>query len=191
VRIKDEVKRTTSIRGDRSLTTTHFAFAVLLGMLLNLNRDEWFVALLFGVVIDADHLFAVPRYVSDNGVAAILSPTWDDGSGLPWKSSFHHPEGAFVVGYLAIGWRLFIPFLFWGTHLAIDEFQLATIEYSGIIELIFLSAVVGGIVVLGYRRWLAVEPDGDFQHYMAYLKSTLKRHLSRRPVAQPPSEGTI
>ena len=187
MRIKDEFNRTTSIRGDRSLTTTHFAFAVLLGMLLNLNRNEWFVALTFGVVIDADHLFAMPRYVSDNGVAAILSPTWDDGSGLPWKSSFHHPEGAFVVGYLAIGWRLFIPFLFWGTHVAIDEFQLATIEHSGIIESVFLSAVVGGIIALGYKRWLELEPEGDFQHYLSYVKRTLRNSLTYRSAIQPPS----
>jgi len=160
-------------------------------MLLNLNRDEWFAALTFGVVIDADHLFAAPRYVSDNGVAAILSPTWDDGSGLPWKSSFHHPEGAFVVGYLAMGWRLLIPLVFWGTHVAIDEFQLATIEHSGVIESVFLSAVVGGIVSLGYKRWLALEPEGDFQQYMAHVKKTLKSVLSSRPVPQPPSEGTI
>ena len=191
VRIKDETSWVTSVRGDCSLTTTHFAFAVLIGMLLNLNRDEWFAALTFGVVIDADHLFAVPRYVSDNGAAAILNPTWDDGSGLPWKSSFHHPEGAFVVGYLAFGWRLFIPFLFWGMHVAIDEFQLSTIEYSGVIESVFFSSAVGAIVALGYKRWLEVEPDGDFRHYLTYVRTMLKNLLSRRSVAQPPVGGTI
>ena len=160
-------------------------------MILNLDRDEWFAALTFGVIIDADHLFAVPRYVSENGVAAILNPSWDDGSGLPWKSAFHHPEGAFVVGYLSIGWRLLIPLIFWGTHVAIDEFQLATIEYSGLIESIFLGAVVVGIVSLGYSRWLHLEPDGDFRLYMAHLKKTAGRALSSRPAPQPPSEGTI
>lgn len=159
-------------------------------MLLNLNRDEWFVALTFGVIIDADHLFALPRYVSDNGAGAILAPTWDDGSGLPWKSAFHHPEGAFVVGYLAIGWRLFIPFLFWGSHLLIDEFQLATLEYSAFIESIFLSAVVGGIVILGYKRWSALEPDGDFRQYLVYVKKWFKDALSLRPSSIPPSGDT-
>ena len=172
------------------LTTTHFAFAILLGMLLNLNRDEWFVALTFGVVIDADHLFALPRYVSDNGAAAILSPTWDDGSGLPWKSSFHHPEGAFVVGYLAVGWRLFIPFIFWGSHVAIDEFQLATLGHSAAIETVFLTSVVGGILALGYTRWLGLEPEGDFRHYLIHVKDWLASSLSGRAIRDSPSEDT-
>lgn len=160
-------------------------------MLLHLDREEWFVALAFGVFIDADHLFALPRYVSDNGAAAILSPTWDDGSGLPWKSSFHHPEGAFVVGYLAIGWRFLIPLLFWGTHLTIDEFQLATLQHSAIIESVFLCAVVGGVVFLGYTRWLELEPEGDFQKYLLHVKDWLRKALSGHPVPEPPSQGTI
>ncbi len=160
-------------------------------MLLNLDRQEWFAAITFGVVIDADHLFALPRYVSDNGAGAILSPTWDDGSGLPWKSSFHHPEGAFVVGYLAIGWRFLIPLLFWGSHVAIDEFQLATLEHSTIIESVFLAAVVGSILMLGYRRWLELEPEGDFQQFLLYVKERMRSALTARPAPQPPSEGTI
>ena len=60
------------------LTTTHLLVAVLIGLVLNLNRDEWFVALLFGVAIDLDHVFAAPRYISQNGWAAILRPTWSD-----------------------------------------------------------------------------------------------------------------
>lgn len=143
------------------------------------------------MVIDADHLFALPRYVSDNGVAAILRPTWDDTSGLPWKSVFHHPEGAFIVGYLSVGWRLLIPLLFWGTHVAIDEFQLATIEHSAVIESVFLSVVVTGIFVLCYKRWLELEPDGDLQQYLIYVKERLRSALSSRSVPQPPSEDTI
>ena len=141
-------------------------------------------------MIDADHLFALPRYVSDNGVGAILSPSWDDGSGLPWKSSFHHPDGAFVVGYLALGWRLFIPMIFWGTHVAIDEFQLATLQYSAVIESVFLTSMVIGILVVGYRRWLDMEPDGDFKQYLAHLKTRAKELVSPKPSSLPPSGGT-
>ena len=145
----------------------------------------------FGVIIDADHLFALPRYVSDNGVAAILRPTWDDGSGIPWKSSFHHPEGAFVVGYLAVGWRFLIPLLFWGTHVAIDEFQLATLEYSAIVESVFLGVAITGIFVLGYWRWLKLEPDGDLRQYLVHIRERVRSGLSLRPAPSPPSEGTI
>jgi len=151
----------------------------LLGLLLNLDRNEWVVALSFGVLIDADHLFALPRYVHDNGAAAILAPTWDDGSGLPWKSAYHHGDGAFVVGYLSVGSRLFYPFIFWGIHVAMDELQLATIEYTTPIEAAIFSSVVVGIVYIGYFRWHALEPDKGFSDYLSHLKSIVKKSVGR------------
>ncbi len=145
------------------------AIAILIGLLLNLNRDEWFVAITFGVLIDADHLFATPRYVADNGLGAILRPTWDDASGEPWKSLYHDPVGAFIVFPLAIGWRYLIPFLFWGSHLAIDEFQLATLEYSAIIESAVLVGVVGGIVYVTYSRWGALREEPSLRAFFAEI----------------------
>jgi hypothetical protein len=146
---------------------------------MNLDRNEWVVALSFGVLIDADHLFALPRYVSDNGAAAILRPTWDDASGLPWKSAYHYGEGAFVVGYLSLGSRLFFPFIFWGVHVAMDELQLAAIGYSTPIEVAILSSTVVGIVYIGYFRWHALEPDKNFADYVSYLKTWMKKSLGR------------
>ncbi len=151
----------------------------MLGLLLNLDRNEWVVALSFGVLIDADHLFALPRYVQDNGAAAILAPTWDDGSGLPWKSAYHYGDGAFIVGYLSIGSRLFYPFMFWGVHVAMDELQLAAIKYSTPIEAAILSSVVLGTVYVGYFRWRALEPDKGFADYMTYLKGYVKKAVGR------------
>ncbi|MEM4276121.1 MAG: hypothetical protein QXQ13_01355 [Thermoplasmata archaeon] len=160
------------------LTTTHLAVAVLLGMLMNLDRDEWFVALTFGLFLDIDHLFAAPRYVSDNGWGALLAPTWEDGSGLPWKSAFHHPEGAFIVGYLSVGWRLCIPLLFWGSHLALDELQLATLDHSAIVESAVLAAALGGILWVGYWRWSRLEPGEDFLGFLRHLATRISSVLS-------------
>jgi len=157
------------IQGDRTLTTTHLAAAVLIGLLLNLNRDEWFVALTFGVFIDADHLFALPRHVSDNGWAALLWPSWDDGSGLPWRSLLHQPIGFFVVAPLAIGWRYMLPLLFWGVHVGMDELQMATLEHSAVIESTLLAAVCSGILALQYRRWVALSPGSGFTDYLDHL----------------------
>jgi len=146
---------------------------------MNLDRNEWVVALSFGVLIDADHLFALPRYVHDNGATAILAPTWDDGSGLPWKSAYHFGDGAFVVGYLSVGSRLLYPFVFWGVHVAMDELQLATIDYSTPIEVAILSSAVLGTVYLGYFRWHALEPDKGFAEYVTYLKGYIKKAVGR------------
>jgi hypothetical protein len=161
--------------GDRSLTTTHFAVSVLLGLLLNLDRNEWVVALSFGVLIDADHLFAIRRYVADNGYAAILRPTWDDASGLPWKSAFHYGEGSFIVGYLSIGSRLFYPFIFWGLHITMDDLQLATLKYSTPIESVVFSSAVIGIVSIGYYRWHALQPESGFGDYVGFLGARIRK----------------
>jgi len=146
------------------------AVSVLIGLLLSLNRDEWFIALTFGVLLDADHLFAAPRYISDNGLAAILRPTWEDGSGLPWKSLLHYPIGFFVVAPLSIGWRYLLPLLFWGVHVGIDEFQSATLEHTTAIESVLFVSTCLGIFAIKYRRWIALTPDGDLSGYLSHLK---------------------
>lgn len=147
-------------------------------MLLNMSRDEWFVALTFGVLIDADHVFAMPRYVSDNGWDAILRPIWDDGSGLPWKSLFHYPVGAFVVAPLAIGWRYLIPLLFWSVHVFLDYFQSWTIEYSAPVESLLIVGVSSGIVFVAYSSWKHLEPDGDFRIFTKRVAARMRSSAS-------------
>lgn len=142
---------------------------------MNLNKDEWFIAITFGVLIDADHLFAAPRYISDNGLAAILRPSWDDASGLPWKSLFHDPIGVFIVAPLSIGWRFLLPLVFWGMHVAADELQAATLDQSAIVESAMLCAVIVAIVFVTYSRWRALAPKPGlrcfFEHSWAEAKA--------------------
>jgi hypothetical protein len=159
------------------LTTTHILAVVLIGLLLNLNRDEWFIALMFGVAIDLDHVFAAPRYISDNGLAAILRPSWDDGSGLPWRSLMHSPVFAFVVIPLSVGWRFFLPLLLWGTHLGMDYIESATIPHSTPIDIGFMTACSAGIVFLVYRHWSDLRPDSDFNQFVSYLSGSLRASL--------------
>ena len=166
------------------LTTTHLAVTLLLCLILNLNRDEWFVALMFGVMIDADHLFGTPRYVSHNGWAALLRRSWDDGSGLPWKSLLHYPVGAFVVVPISVGWRYFLPVLFWAMHLELDHIQTATLSWSTPIEAALMTSSCIGIVFILYRDWSEAQPDGDFRQFiktmgfrLAGYGSALRRRL--------------
>ncbi len=148
------------------LTTTHVAVTILFCMVLNLNRDEWFVAITFGVLIDADHLFGAPRYISHNGWDALLRRSWDDGSGLPWKSLLHYPVGAFVVLPLSVGWRYFLPILFWATHLGLDYTQNATGAWSTSIEAAMMTSSCVGIVWILYRDWSYGQPEGDFRGFV-------------------------
>lgn len=137
------------------LSVTHLTVVVLAAMFLRLNRHEWFIALMFGVVIDADHLFALPRYVGDNGWAAVLRVSWDDSSGLPWKSWFHYPLAAVVVGHLSLGWRFALPLLFWSVHLSMDWLQPAIGGYNTAVESSILALSSAGIVYLSYTDWSA------------------------------------
>jgi len=153
------------------LTTTHLVIAVLMGLLLNLNRDEWFAALTFGVIIDADHLFALPRYVDDNGWTAIFRPTWDDESGLPWKSLLHYPVGAAIIGPLAVGWRYMIPLTFWAVHVSIDELQNELIAYTNPIEAVMFAGAFAGVLFVGYSRWAELREDATFKGYLRHVGS--------------------
>jgi hypothetical protein len=125
---------------------------------------------MFGVLIDGDHIFAAQRYISDNGYAAILSPTWDDGSGHTWKSLFHYPVGFFLVAPLAIGWRFMVPLLFWSVHLGMDYLQIEVVKYSTPMETLVFVSACAGILFVQFRAWRDLRPESDFSEYLAYLQ---------------------
>ena len=161
------------------LTTTHLAVAVFVGLLLRLNRDEWFIAIMFGVIVDADHLLALPRYVEANGWGAILRQTWDDGSGLPWRSWFHHPMSAIVVGHLSEGWRFLVPLPFWAMHLGLDWLQLAVSEHNTLVEGAILAGSIGGILYVKYGDWSTLSGQFGIRSYMGYLVTCSVACISR------------
>jgi hypothetical protein len=161
------------------LTTTHLAVALFVGMLMRLNRDEWFIAIMFGVIVDADHLFALPRYIEANGWGAILRQTWDDGSGLPWRSWFHHPMSAIVVGHLSEGWRFLLPLPFWAIHLGMDWLQLAASEYNTVIESSILLVSIGGILYVGYSDWVSLSEQSGVRRYANHLLASSRVFVMR------------
>jgi len=163
--------------GDRTLTTTHLAVVVLFGLLINLNKNEWMVVMLFGVIVDLDHIFAAPRYIGDNGWSAVLRPTWDDGSGEPYKSLFHEPVGFFVMAPLAQGWRYLLPLLAWSSHVVLDWLQNATLAYSALVESAVLIAACAGIVAVAYSRWSEVREESTFRTYVLYLRDEVRTYL--------------
>lgn len=162
---------------DHTLTTTHLAVVVLFGLLVPLNKNEWLVLLMFGVVVDFDHVFAAPRYIGDNGWSAVLRPTWDDGSGEPYKSLFHEPIAFFVVSPLSIGWRYLLPLLAWSSHVGLDWLQNNTLAYSAPVEAAMLSAACAGVLVVAYTRWSEVREESSFGLYVLYLRDAVKTYL--------------
>lgn len=160
------------------LTTTHFVVVVFVAMLLSLDRNEWFIVLLFGVALDFDHLFALPRYVSDNGWDALLRQSWDDASGEPWKSWFHYPLAAIVVGHLSSGWRLALPLSFWSLHLGMDGLQLMLGDLNTVVETAIMLGSVAGILYVSYSRWSLTSGGAGLKTYADFLASSSKAKLS-------------
>ena len=157
-------------------------------MVLNLNRHERFVALLFGVFIDLDHLLAVPRYLADNGISSMLTFDFEDPEGLPWKSLLHRPVGAFIILPMAVGWRFFIPATFWGIHILLDVFQQSSALYSLPLEAAVFSMVVGAIVVLDYKGMTRTKGEQTVREYCEDLGRRLSWLAGR--VMRTPSDST-
>ncbi len=151
------------------LLTTHIAVTILFCILLNFDQREWFMAFVFGVMLDIDHLFGLEGYVSRNGWGAVMNQSWDDGSGMPWKSLLQRPVGAFVVLPLSAGWRYLLPFTFWGMHVGLDYLQNSTGYLStGIEAAIFASACLGTVAIL-HRNWIAAHPEGDMRAFLQMM----------------------
>jgi hypothetical protein len=155
------------------LLTTHIAVTIFFCLFLNLDRNEWFMAFVFGVMLDIDHLFGLEGYVSRNGWGAVLHQSWDDGSGMPWKSLLQRPVGAFVVVPLAAGWRYLIPLTFWTMHMGMDWLQLNTGYLSTGIEAAVFAASCLGTVALLHRNWSVAEPEGDIRDFLSMMWSGL------------------
>ncbi len=153
------------------LITTHIAATIFFCLLLNLDQREWFMAFVFGVLLDIDHLFGLEGYVSRNGWGAVLHQSWDDGSGMPWKSLLQRPIGAFVVVPLSAGWRYLIPLTFWGMHVGLDYLQLSTGYLSTAIEAtVFASSCLGAFAII-HRNWSAAHPESNLRDFSRMLWS--------------------
>jgi len=160
------------------LTPTHFVVFLLMARVLRLDRNEWFAALMFGVVIDADHLFALPRYVSENGWSALLRQSWDDGSGMPWRSWFHHPMAAILVGHLSLGWRFALPLSFWMVHIGMDSLQTWLGDSNTLVESALLLGSSAGLVGLAYSEWSSTSGRTGLRAYADSVVTSSKARLS-------------
>jgi len=81
----------------------------------------------------------------------------------------HSPVAAFVVAPLAVGWRYLIPLSFWAIHLGLDELQIATLEYSALVESPILALTVAGILFVDHRRWSAASGTSGAMPYLGSL----------------------
>lgn len=136
---------------------SHLAATLILGFLLARvvpwDARAWLLAIVFGVVIDIDHLLEVPRYlltqVPTHGMAA-LAPSAILQHGAAWQGIFHNPLwGSLIVVAASLLLWSWIPLVFWGLHMVLD-FVVARhyVVFGSPTEFAVLAAMLAVLVPL-------------------------------------------
>lgn len=160
------------------LSVTHIVISLLLIQVLMLDRNDAFVALLFGVFIDLDHLFGLKEYAQANGIASLLNMDTIVDPGGQWKSMMHNPVAIAVVGPLSIVSRLAIPLIFWGVHLAMDAVQNAYLGTFSQGEAMLIVFSAFALITLRYTRFVESGHHGGIMRYLVVERKGLRKLVS-------------
>ncbi len=90
----------------------HILITVLIIHLMDLSGIDVLWALLFGILIDLDHLVKIPLYVKQNGFSVIRY--WN------WRTPLQEPISLLWVIPLSVYLNTFVPVLFFLSHIALD-----------------------------------------------------------------------
>jgi hypothetical protein len=148
------------------LALTHLIVTLLFIQIFLLDRNDAFVALVFGVFIDLDHLMGLRDYTQANGMKAVFDLDHLMNPGGHWKSVLHTPIGLAIVGPLAFASRLAIPLVFWSLHIAMDFVQEGFLGQFSQAEamLAFFSGSL--LVTLRYSKYLESGREGTLLQYL-------------------------
>jgi len=147
------------------LAITHIIVSLLLIQIFLLDRNEAFVALLFGVFIDVDHLFGLHLYAKANGVMAVFDVDSLMNADGHWKSMMHNPVAVGIVGPLSVAFRLGIPLVFWGLHVTMDFLEDAYLGLFSSSEAILLLLATFALISIRYGKYLESYSAGTLGHY--------------------------
>jgi hypothetical protein len=164
------------------IAITHLVVSLLLIELLTLDRNDAFVALLFGVFIDFDHLIGLEKYAKANGIRAVFNFDSLTHAGGQWKSLMHSPMAIGVVGPLSVASRLMVPLLFWGVHILMDFVEENYLGNFSAPEAMLLAIASIGLVTMRYGRYLQSYAEGTFSQYLR-LELGWLNGIVRRPAA--------
>jgi len=156
------------------IAITHLVVSLLLIELLTLDRNDAFVAILFGVFIDFDHLIGLKDYAKANGIQAVFDFDSLTHAGGQWKSLLHSPVAIAVVGPISVASRLMIPLLFWGMHIAMDFVEENFLGNFSTLEAMLLAIASIGLVTIRYGKYLQSYADGTFSQYLSIELGWLK-----------------
>ena len=162
------------------LALTHLIVALLLIQILMLDRNDAFVALVFGVFIDFDHLFGLREYARTNGITAVFDFDNVLNPGGHWKSILHNPIALAVVGPLAIVSRLAIPVIFWGVHIAMDIIQEGFLGQFSRVEAMLAFISFALLVTLRFSKYIDSGHEGDLRRYLKSEVSSVRDSFAAR-----------
>jgi hypothetical protein len=163
------------------ISITHLVVSLLLIQLMNLDRNDAFVALVFGVFIDIDHLFGLREYAETRGFAALFDIDSLMNPGGQWKSLFHSPMAVGMVAPMSVGSRLAVPLLFWGVHLTMDFAEDNILGLLSAPEAVLAVIAACGFVSLRYAKYLEA---GSASTLMEYFRREVRsfRNMMRPSV---------
>ncbi len=159
------------------LAITHVVVSLLIIQILVLDRNEAFVALMFGVFIDVDHLFGLGHYAESRGVASIFDIKSMLHAGGQWKSLMHNPVAVMVVGPASIASRLAIPLLFWAVHIGMDFAEESFLGNFSSVEATICVVAAVGLIVLRYSNHIETA-KASFGDYLKAELDGLRRTFS-------------
>jgi len=154
------------------LAFTHLFVSLLLIQFLNLDRNESFIALLFGVGIDLDHVLGLKGFVATNGFSGLLDSDLLMNPGGQWKSMLHSPAASFVVGTVSSSFKLAFPLLFWFIHIGMDQLEDSVLGLFSATEMLLM---VGSVVCLLAIRWRIFASACSNPSVMEYLRCEGRR----------------
>jgi len=155
------------------IAPTHLIVTLLLIQIFLLDKNDAFVALVFGVFIDLDHLMGLRDYTQANGIKAVFDLDHLMNPGGHWKSFLHNPIALGIVGPLAFASRLAIPLVFWGLHVAMDILQEGFLGQFSQAEAMLVFFSCAALVSLRYVKYIESGHGGTLlQYFRSEMSST-------------------
>lgn len=148
------------------LAITHLVVSLLLIQLMMLDKNDAFVALMFGVFIDLDHLMGLGNYARPRGISSIFNLHSIMQAGGQWKSMLHSPMAVAVVAPLSTASRLAIPLIFWSVHIGMDYLEESVLGNFSSTEAILLAFAGIAFIGIRYAKHLESAAEGTLRLYL-------------------------
>ncbi|NLT36966.1 MAG: hypothetical protein GXX95_02250 [Methanomassiliicoccus sp.] len=164
------------------LATTHLLFALILIGWFGLDRKAAFAVLLFGVLIDIDHVLGMAEFVAKEGVENSLNLQAALSSDVQWKSLLHSPQAVLFVAPVVLGFRMVLPLVAWSAHLLMDYVQMNYLGICSPAEMFLMGLMA--LVLLHMRRaeFSATSGDPSLKGLIVHETTGLATLVSALPV---------